>query len=214
MTTDTLTFFEVGTEPDLYQYFVVDEPGWDIVFDGRPVADHWYAPSVSSFQPRLREGDFWNFGVGAYGACLAVRPEALGETHIGGFLERAGELLPFEYGSRTFSVLNITECIDALDRERTSWVDRSDMDVEEIAGDLADELADAISSAPPKVDTPMFDLERLGWQLFKIPETAITSIYYWERSIDDPRDQFRGVYEAHGLTGLTFTPIYSATCPW
>jgi hypothetical protein len=207
----TITFYEVGTDPDRYQYFLLEEIGRvGLLSDGRPWEDNWLPPKVFSFQPRLREGDFWDFGLGAVGKCFAVRPEALQRTEVSHFLNSAGELLALPYLGREFKVLNITECIDALDHERTTYREDMEFDEEEL-DELDDETRRLIEEEPSErqVKTPVFRLDRLGWQLFKVPETAITKIYYWERSEDDPEQQFRPYCQTQGLTGLTFTPIYS-----
>lgn len=210
----TITFYEVDTDVELYQYFLLDEGEQpkELVSDGRPWKDIWQPPTVFSFQPRLREGDFWNFGLGAFGTSFAVRPESFERTGVAYYLEGAGELLPLPYQGREFKVLNITECIDALDRERTVWYDYQDLDPAE-AGELADEAAQALAEAEPVVDKPAFRLDRLGWQLYKLPETAITKIYYWEHS-GMAEEQFRLFCEREGLKGLIFTPIYSTESPW
>lgn len=204
MTVSTITFFDVDADVERFQYFLFEDAdeALKLVSNGNPWKDHWVPPDVYSFQPRLREGDFWNLG--GVGRCFAVRPEAF-ETGVDLFLQPAGELLPLPYQGREFQVLNITECIDALDREQTTWYRYDDLDEEEF-----DHGPREVFKPPPRVEKPAFRLDRLGWQLFKIPETAVTNIYYWERSLDGEEEQFRHFCERHGLTGLTFTEIYTA----
>lgn len=188
----TITFFEVDLDSD-YQYFLFEDTAAveDLIFDGHPQLDTWSPPAVYSYQPRLREGDFWDFGVGSVGATFAVRPEALEAVEY--HLSRAGELLPFPYQGREFVVVNITECIDALDHDATTWV-------HDDRGRRHD------------VRHPVFRLDRLSdWSsLFKIPETAISRIYCWQ---DDPEavEQFKSAVEIEGLTGLVFKELYSAS---
>jgi hypothetical protein len=187
--TNTITFFEVETDPDVYQYFLFEDPDAvdGVIFDGSPKRDTWSPPEVYSYQPRLREGDFWDFGLGGVGAAFAVRPEALETVEY--HLSFAGELLPLPYQGREFVVANITECIDALDHDATTWV-------HDERGKRHD------------VRAPVFRLDRLGWSLFKVPETAITRIYCWQ---DDPEaaEQFKSCVEIEGLTGLRFKELYS-----
>jgi len=80
------------------------------------------------------------------------------------------------------------------------------------AGELADELAEALAEAEPVVERPAFRLDRLGWQLFKVPETAVTNIYYCEHS-GMAEEPFRLFCEREGLKGLIFTAIYSTESP-
>jgi hypothetical protein len=199
----------VDADLELYQYLLVEGNQPYVVFDGGPLRDMWRPPDVISFQPRLREGDFWGT-LGFGGASFAVRPEALERTNVEIFLAPAGELLPVPYGDRLFHVLNITECIDALDRDHTVWdyyedIDLDEDDVEPLEREHLEKL-----QREGVVKRPAFRLDRLGGQLFKIPETAITSMYYWERSEDGEEEQFRRACQAQDLTGLTFTPIYNA----
>jgi len=208
----TITFYDVECDVERYQYFLLEDGvrPRGLVSDGRPWTDIWEPPRVFSFQPRLREGDFWRIGLG--GECFAVRPETLGQTSVAIFLQPAGEFLPLPYEGRQFQVLNITECIDALDRERTAWDFYEDLDLSDL--DPLDRKHIEELDTPPAVRSPVFRLDRLGWQLFKVPETAMTNIYYWERNLDGEEEQFRRYCERHELTGLVFTEIYSTESPW
>lgn len=209
----TITFFDVEADVDAYQYLLLhgERPGTR--FNGRPGAEAWHPPVVRSFQPRLRDGNFWGM-LGFGGASFAVTSETLRSTTIEVFLARAGELLPLLLNGREFFALNVTECIDALDREHTLWDYYEDVDAEAPGVEPGERTLIEQLHREGEVDRPVFRLDRLGWQLFKVPETAWTNIYYWERSEDDPQDQFRRVCEAHRLSGLKFTPIYSAESPW
>jgi hypothetical protein len=153
--------------------------------------------------------------MGIGGATFAVRAEALNRGHLSVFLQRAGELLPLEYNEEEFFVLNITECIDALDRSRSSWSEPIVFVEADLAGlDEVTRRGLLEEEVPPDLAVPYFDQERLGWQLFKIPETAMTDIYYWERSLDGPDEQFRAYCEREGLTGLGFEALYSVESSW
>jgi hypothetical protein len=208
MTASTITFYKVETDVERFQYFLLEDASQAsyLVANGAPWKEAWMSPSVFSFQPRLREGDFWHRG--GFGACFAVRPEAF-ETGLDLFLQPAGELLPLPYQGRKFKVLNVTECIDALDHEQTTWYD-----VDHVDDDGFDHGPREVFKPAPRVEEPVFRLDRLGWQLFKVPETAVTNIYCWEGSLDGEEEQFRRFCEREGLTGLTFTEIYTTECPW
>jgi hypothetical protein len=220
-----ITFYEVDTDVDRYQYFVIDgDEAWRwgyggdrfLVANGRPWADAWAPPPVFSFQPRLPEGDFWGI-LGLGGASMVVRPEALRHGHLEIFLAPAGELLPLPYKGRDFRLLNITECIDALDEANTIWDYplRDAYILAEIARDEPDRvLTEEEIESSRHVESPRFRLDRLGWQLFKVPETAITQMYYWERSLDGEDEQLRAYCEREGLTGLVFRELYTTDCPW
>jgi hypothetical protein len=101
-----------------------------------------------------------------------------------------------------------------LDYELTVWDKYEDIDTEdEDVEPLVREYLEALQ-AHGEVEMPAFRLARLGSQLFKVPETAITKIYYWERSEDGEEEQFRRFCERNSLNGPTFTPLYSVESPW
>jgi hypothetical protein len=187
-----LTFYEITSDPDSFQYFMLEDASAAdrYEFDGRPLLERWRAPAVSSYQPRLPEGDFWDFGLGAFGATVfAVRPEALARPGVSEYLASVGELLPLPYRGRDFAVWNITECIDALDREASSWLHYE-------------------SGERFRVDVPRFRSDRLGWNVFKIPEIP-GSIFAWVDEKSERRQLFKHLVENEGLTGLVFRDLYS-----
>jgi len=190
----TLTFYDVRCDVDRFQYLLIDSksPVTLPAFTGAPLAEHWRPPKVYSFQPRLREGSFWD--VGLTRSAFAVTDDARQRTNVEYFLSGAGELLPLASEEQSFALLNITACYDALDKEATEWDYYPD-------GDVAD------------VIRPQFSTDRLGWQLFKVPETALTRVYYWEHS-EFAEDQFRLFCDREKLTGLIFEPIYAVPAPW
>jgi hypothetical protein len=192
-----ITFYSVRADSDRFQYLLedgADAPRYD--FDGTTKAAEWLPPPVFSHKPKLPEGDFWNLNL--LSEAFAVRPEALERTNVEYYLRGAGELLPLPYGDRVFRVLNVTECYDALDKDATRWDD--------LSVDLEPELREQVGPVLV-VREPVFRTDRLGWQLFKVPEQS-TRIYYWEAEEDAP-EQFRSYVEWNGLTGLLFEPLYT-----
>jgi hypothetical protein len=149
---------------------------------------------VFLLKPTRPEQDFWDIGLGGHGTAWAIRPEAFANAPtLLHFLNPSGELLPLRHGEREFTVFNVTEVIDALDRERTTWDDYDD-------GTIAD------------VERPAFRSDRLGEQIFKVPETSLGRIYYWEDAAN-AAEQFKAQVEHYGLTGLTFEIVDSFPRP-
>lgn len=187
-----LRFYEVTADVASFRSFAVDPTvAYDaeadhLALDGSPKARVWTPPPVVVAQPELPEGDFSGLDL-AGGGGFAVRPETLDRTNVEYYLASAGELLPLEHDGRIFRVLNVLECLDALDRDRTDWEERD--------GDR-------------HVAAPVFRADRLGWQLFKVLETAVERIYCWEDS-DNAYDQFKCFVERERLTGLRFVELYS-----
>jgi hypothetical protein len=186
-----LTFYEVDADPDRFQYFLLEDASAadDYDFDGRPLSQIWRPPAVYSYQPRLPEGDFWSFGLGAFGTVFAVRPEALDRPGLRQYLTSVGELLPLPYRGREFAVWNITECIDALDAEASEWLHYDD-------------------GARFRVAKPRFRPDRVGWNVFKVPEIP-TSIFAWTDDRTERQQLFKSLVDDEQLTGIVFREIDS-----
>jgi hypothetical protein len=201
----TFTFYEV--QPDgAFRYLDIDEDrddGWrwmmaghrdGLEIDGRTWGDTWNPPPVHALD-RGPEGDFAGIAYISCGA-FAVRPEALQQhDELEIFLGLAGELLPLPCDGREFKLVNVTEVVDALDWENSIHIETGRPGVPSPQQSMIADLR--------------FRLDRLGGQIFKIPERVRSQIFYWERSTDDPGEQFRRYCEQSGLTGLEFQPIYS-----
>jgi hypothetical protein len=186
-----LTFYEVDADPDRFQYFLLEDASAadHYHFDGRPLSQIWRPPAVYSYQPRLPEGDFWSFGLGAFGTVFALRPEALDRPGLRQYLTSVGELLPLPYRGREFAVWNITECIDALDAEASEWLHYDD-------------------GARFRVAKPRFRPDRVGWNVFKVPEIP-TSIFAWTDDRTERQQLFKSLVDDEQLTGIVFREIDS-----
>jgi hypothetical protein len=197
----TVTFFEVRPD-ERYRYLDLDPdrggrwwlPGHPdgLEIDGRTWGDAWDPPPVLA-RDAGPEGDFCGISHISCSA-FAVRPEAMQDEYLELLLSYAGELLPLPCEGREFTLVNVTNVVDALDWENSTKRGFSDPG-----------YARAFN-----IDRPRFHFDRLGEQLFKIPEHATAAIYYWERSTDDPNEQLRRYCESSGLTGLSFRRIYQA----
>lgn len=210
-----ITFYTVRADLDSFQHFVVDdELSTREPFDGRPLFNLWRPPRIRMLMPNLQVGAFTGvMGIG--GASFAVFDDVREHGHLSIFLDRAGELLPLLHDERPLHVLNVTECRDALDAARSEWAEPGGFDEADLDGyDEATKLELRGLEDVPTLEVPHFRQDRLGWQIFKIPETAITDIYYWERSEDGPDEQFRAYCQREGLKGLLFEELYTANSEW
>lgn len=154
-------------------------------FDCRPRFDTWVPPSVYSLHPNLKAGDFWALETGG---AFATTPEAT--EKLQDFLNSAGELLPLPYEGRLLTVLNVTECLNCLDHDRTKWV-------------YAKSTGKRI-----RIESYAFHADRMSESsIFKIPERAVSQILCYE-GLKDPEDEFKRYVETEGLTGITFTELW------
>lgn len=192
--TAKVTFYELASDPDSFQYFLLEDASAAdrYQFDGRALLEQWRPPLVSSYQPDLPEGDFSDFGLGAFGTTVfAVRPEVLSRPVIRDYLASVGELLPLPYQGRDFAVWNVTACIDALDRDASSW--------------LHYETGERF-----RVEFPRFRVDRLGPSVFKVPEIPEAVFLYADNKTGQGED-FKHLVEDQGLTGLVFRELYFVT---
>jgi hypothetical protein len=102
------------------------------------------------------------------------------------FAEMAGELLPLKYKDEMFSVLNITECIECLDSERSEWHTRA--------------------NGSKLLVRPFFRAERLP------ASTLFKSAHSWGHFFcveysGDPKEEFKACVEHEKLTGLLFKEV-------
>ena len=154
------------------------------VFDAMPKSDTWVPPSVYIERPKLKKGNFFDF----WSTASLVVDETTSEK-LEPLLELSGELLPLPHENAMYYVLNVTECINALDRQETKWQYEPD-------------------TIP--IEHYVFHPDRLfcGSSLFKIPETCNYEILTVE-GIKDPDDEFKGRVERLKLKGLIFQELWS-----
>ena len=183
-----MRIYRIEMDVNVYQRFYLDEasvinlPMWK--WDATPMADMWRPPAVYILHPKLKRGNFFGLAPGM------VVADSVAVTAVGSFLEQSGELLPLPYKAETFHALNVTECIDSLDEDRTEWV------------------YGKTTGAPIRIKQFAFRANRLTeTPLFKIPETCRTEIYTCE-GLRDPEDEFKYMVDTLGLTGLLFQEVW------
>lgn len=99
----------------------------------------------------------------------------------------AGELLPVPYKEQTFSLLNITQCIECLDAERSEWQEMK-------------------STGRKRLRKPFLRADRMcASTLFKSAHSPL-EIYCIEYS-GDPEEEFKASVEHHKLKGLVFEEV-------
>jgi hypothetical protein len=184
-----MKIYQVKVDVNKYQYFLPsDEEIWKtdrLTFDCSPKLAEWTPPEVYVYEPKHRPGNFLSFLMGGALVCDPEATEALLDL-----LEMSGELLPLPYGGRTYHVLNVTECFNAIDEERTDWI-------------IGEETKVRIG-----IRRYAFHRNRLPEvPLFKIPETCRGEILTVE-GMKDPDDEFKPRVERLGLKGLVFKEIW------
>jgi hypothetical protein len=179
--------YRIQTDVNRFQYFLPEreEDALSLLMDCTPIQTTWQAPPIFIYKPRLIAGDFYSFS----GGTLITSPRA--SEALATFLEMAGEVLPLPYKTTIFTLLNVTECIDCLDHDRSEW--------------LVDE-ATGVRLLPTKY---VFHPERFSTsRLFKIPETCRGEILVVDRDQGD-EEEFLGVVRQEQLQGLEVTELWS-----
>jgi len=181
-----MKIFSVKVDVNRYQYFLPQDQKLRMVFDCTPKLPGWVPPTVYVYQPKHLRGNFLSF---LSSGALICDQTAFREMRE--FFEMSGELLPLPHAAELFHVLNVLECFNALDEERTDWV-------------LGQETGARIG-----IRRYAFHRNRLPEvPLFKIPETCRGEILTVE-GMKDPEDEFKPSVERLGLTGLLFRQIWS-----
>jgi len=177
--------YRIINDVDHYQYFLVQrkEDIPKLIFDCTPRKAKWDPPEVFVLYPRHRVGDFYQFD----SSILITSPRAT--KALRWHLERAGELLPLPYEGSTYTLLNVTECIDVLDVNKSEFVYSP-------------------SGHRIGIKRYAFHADRFTeTSLFKIPQTDKSEILVVEGMFD--LGEFREAVEENKLKGLIFTELWN-----
>lgn len=180
--------FELRYDLDTYQQLLPAQTDnvLSLACEGLPKAATWTKPLLYVDNPLLKVPDFWY--TGSPGA-VAFDPKKM-PLEVYSALEEAGEWLPVRVeDGKDLVVLNVTQVVNALDKERTHWHRNAKgerMYIEFTAGSHA------------------FHPERFGESsICKIPENNAVSILCLERS-GDKNEEFKAAVEHYQLKGLKF----------
>lgn len=173
-------------------------------FDGRPI-EGWRPPRIRVVNAQLPAPDFW--GIADHPAAYAMTARAVrlaGAPWI-------NQLLPITIEGAAGHLVNVTVCINVLDRRRAIWAEQPD--------------------GTRQLVRYVFHPDRVTEnRLFKIPETAAQEVLCWHlhdepahalRSgaaaeagapfdpLVEPSHEFRTKVHAQGLTGLIFELLWA-----
>jgi hypothetical protein len=153
----------------------------------------WSPLPIFVDKPELKRGNFFYSWSGHFLIDSKVR-EVLSPI-----LDNTCELLPFlPYEGETFFLMNVLECVDCLDKQKTQWT-------------TAPRTGERIS--PGSIKEYYFNRERFSDStLFKIPEQKTTK-FLALTGMNDAGSEFKTIVEREGLTGLKFEEIWSDSGP-
>jgi hypothetical protein len=172
----------------LYQSAVPLDPKESLIMDGRIKGSDWQPPRVYNPAPHLQATDFYN----ADSSCLIFNSRAMEVFKGSDILGEFAEIFPLTCEGEGcpeggLFLLNIADCINCLDHEKTIWKDGV-------------------------MEQMVFRPERSTWAykgyLFKIPETSRTEIYMRAESNDPYPPAFKDQVDEYDLKGLYFEEVW------
>lgn len=172
-------------EPDVNHFqtlYMSNFDDWTLeehIFDGSSRVASWRSPDVYVLKPRLKRGNFFDF---ESGGPFVVDPIAV--DGLADLLEMCSELLPINYEGKRLHLVNVVECVNVLDGERSK----------KVPGNIT--------------HYEFFPNRFIESPLFKIPETCRGEVLTLEGWMN-PEDEFKHRVEQLGLTGLIFKEIWS-----
>ncbi|MEX1231153.1 MAG: hypothetical protein WEB58_12985 [Planctomycetaceae bacterium] len=183
-----LTVYRIIGDVDNYQYFLPDD--FDAVrtikLKGNPIGEAWEPPPIYRANPQKKEPDFWDCTASSGGAFAIKKGNSKIPGHLMSILEGSCELLPMECDGEHFLLCNVTIVLNALNKKESRHVE----------------------GVPSFIKEYVFHPHRLDTSLFKIPETVLGEVLCLE-GLAAPDDEFKGMVEELGLTGLVFQKLWS-----
>lgn len=176
--------YRLRNDIDRYQYFLVEEESQALTLgtDCAPRLASWRPPRVFIYEPLHRPGALYNF---SYDSPI-FSSHATEVLRM--FLEMAGELLPLPYEGEVYTLLNVTECINCLDHDRSEW---RYVEGQRRGG----------------IKCYMFHRTRFSESLiFKIPETHRSEVLVLDR---EDGEGFVDAIQAHGLEGIDLELLWT-----
>lgn len=168
------------------QLVPLDKNCWEdniLLFDGTP-KENWKTLDVQVYNPTLPEGDFWNIGPGSF--IISEKTYDL----VGTQLEMAGQLLPLNCNGKKLFILNVLECVDCLNHEKTEWI-------------YGEKKGNPISVKKYSFHSHLMPES----SIFKLPRFKKGKIFTYE-GVKDSEDEFKGIVESNNLKGIKFTKIW------
>lgn len=157
-----------------------------MTFDCIEKPSEWSKIEWFVFNPKKKAGNF--FSLGSSGAL--VFDEEVFNSDLYTLIEMSGQVLPIKLQDYNLYVLNITECINALNQKDT---------VRDIYED----------GSQGRILEYSFNRNRFSESsLFKIPETSKSEILTYS-GLKSPEDEFKTLYEQLGFEGLIFQEIFN-----
>ncbi len=181
-----MKIYRVDTDITSSQIIQRDDRFDLFTFDCRSKIHEWLSEGWYIYNPIDASSNFYSIP-----AATLIFDEAVYESDLYTLLEKSGEVLPVTIDDRYYYFLNVTACINTLNKEKTTHFLYPD-------------------GSKGRLKDYVFLPKRIGGNpLFKIPETRKTEVLCFE-GVVDPQDEFKYTYDKLGLTRLEFVEIYDS----
>ncbi|MEN8846660.1 MAG: hypothetical protein ABF377_01125 [Akkermansiaceae bacterium] len=122
MNLDAVKIFRIKPDIDHCQWAMPSSkdfvPNRGLVFEGRSRMTTWNPHEYYIHNPILEKGDFFHVGAG----CIAFGEKVWNCDRMVDSLEMDGEILPITFETEEgLYILNVTECVNALDKEKSEY---------------------------------------------------------------------------------------------
>lgn len=183
-----MKIYKIKADVNNYQWIVPsnkDDIREKLFFECQPKKANWQPLDMYVFNPKKKEGNFYSLGgIGA----LVFDEKALDAMLT--IFEMAGEILPINVEGTALYILNVLDCVNCLDKEKSTWDYYED-------------------GSRGRILSYAFHANRMTeGSIFKIPETCKTEVMIYSDIKDDEED-FMLLYKRYGLTGMIFEEIFS-----
>jgi hypothetical protein len=179
--------YRIDIDPNIYQSIYPDVSEDDILlyseFDCRPMKDRWKKVDWFVLNPKLKRGNFFAL---EHSGGLAFDSKVF-ESPLFNFLEMAGEIIEIEIRSEKIYLLNVLNCIDALNDKESKFHYYANGNRGRIL---------KYSFYPNRITE---------CQIFKIPETSKSEVLL--RETLDISNDFISIYKKEKFYGLDFIEL-------
>jgi hypothetical protein len=185
--------FKIKANPRLCSWVLPDDVSFtkqgNLFFEGLP-KEVWQPPKFYLQAPNKNQTDFFIIAAGAF----AFNQSVMDHPMMAMFFEMAGEILPIELETgEPLYILNTTEVVNALDRDKTLF------------------RKNPHTGVVVTVEKHFFKPDRFTQSpIFKIPETCRAEVLTFAGQFVNPYDEFIENYHASGFAGLEFTKLWSS----
>lgn len=179
--------FRIDINPNIFQTIYPDVTDEEILlyseFDCNLMNERLKKVDWYIFNPKLKKGNFFSLG---HGGAL-VFDEDVKNSRLFTLLEMSGEIIEIEIKQKKYFLLNVLNCIDALNENASTFYYYKNGNRGRILNYSFH--ADRVTECP----------------IFKIPQTSKSEILL--RDPFDISDDFVSIYKMEKLTGLEFVEL-------